>query len=320
MKPTLLVTSIVWLAASSASADRAYLVPLALRGGDVADEVAVEPAYAAIAAVLARQSVELVPGDALAAELRSCRDNDCAQRIARELGLRFVARMTAWSASETTPGRIVVTLVDAEGNVFSADCDAAAGSSSCARDGLEPAARAATETALAKLSAGPGPWIVVDGSPAQAHVSIDGAEVGRIPGRFRVEPGGHQIEVRAETYVAERREVHVSEGAGTEVTVRFELARDEGGGDAARWIALASGIAAGVGLATIGVATFAGGEACVAFGGDECLRYEHPDAAAGAAWLGGGAASLALGLLFFFVLDGGDPAVALAPLVPHATL
>lgn len=75
---------------------------------------------------------------------------------------------------------------------------------------VRSAVRAAFQEARSNQEDGAGPWLTLEGTPTGALVYVDNAEYGRIPFVKRhIEAGRHHIEVRADGYAVESRDIDV---------------------------------------------------------------------------------------------------------------
>jgi hypothetical protein len=293
------------LVPSLAHAERAYLFPMERRAGEqtLTPEVIGE-AHDGVRAGLQGADVSVLEEAFLEGDLATCLVDRCAEQIAVRLGVDFTVYLAIWPAQQGHQPEIVVGVASARGGTYVADCRVGADNESpCARTSYAEAARLATERAVAKYLRGPGPWIVVEGTPREAKVLIDGNEVGRLPDRFRVEPGDHHITLEHDGYETETHVVSVEPGPASEAVLTVELAP---GGRSALWtsLAIASWVGAGA-LVGLGIGTLASGTE-LERRGMWGLEERAPDGLAAAFFLGGAALSAGLGLLVWLLDAPGD--------------
>ena len=75
---------------------------------------------------------------------------------------------------------------------------------------VRAAVRTAFEAARQRQEEGAGPWLTVTGTPKGAIVYVDGSEYGRIPfAKRHLDPGFHRLEVHADGYAVEQRNLEV---------------------------------------------------------------------------------------------------------------
>jgi hypothetical protein len=284
-----------------ARADRAYLLPMERRAGEqtLTPEVIGE-AHDGVRSALQGAEVTVLEEALLQGELATCPVDRCSERIAAQLGVDFTVYLAIWPAQQGHRPEIVVGIASAGRGTYLAECRVGADSDSpCARTSYAEAARIATERAVAKYLQGPGPWIVVEGSPLEAKVLIDGAEVGRVPDRFRVEPGDHEVTLEHEGYEPETHTVSVQPGPASEAVLQVELSP---GDRSALWTTLAiTGWVGAAALAGLGIATLAGGSETERVG-MWGLEERSPSGLAAGLFFGGAALAAGLGLLIW-ILD-----------------
>jgi hypothetical protein len=294
-----------------ARADRAYLFPMERRAGEqtLTPEVIAE-AHDGVRSGLQTADVTVVEEALLEGELATCSVDRCAERIAATLGVEYSVYVAIWPAQEGHQPEIIVGVASAQNGTYVADCRVGADDDyPCARTTYAEAARLATERAVAKYLRGPGPWLVVEGSPQNAKVLIDGTEVGRVPDRFRVEPGDHEVTLELEGYESQTHTVTVEPGPSSEAELEVELSP---GGRSPLWTTLA--IASWVGAATlsgIAIGTLASGTTVERFGAFG-LEERGPDGVAAGAMFGGAVIAAGLGLLIWILDTPGDPPAATA--------
>ena len=146
--------------------------------------------------------------------------------------------------------------------------------------------------------------IIVESDPAGAKVYIDDKLRGTTPLKVKVAPGAHIVELRAEGYYPNRREVRAV--SAVEDTLRLGLIRRAKGSGTTRMVLGWSGIGAGLVAIGAGIAMLAiDGDAtdCVATArAGEVCKANRKTAVAGWLLVGGGAA-----------LAGGGAALLLWP-------
>jgi len=321
------------LAAAQAPERAAFLAP----GGDESVPVYFRSlAVQAVARQLQAEGLELIPRgrlrrDLRRAELLDCDRTDCADEVAEVAGVDFIAGVAVWAVegTATEPGSVAVSLVAPSGASFSGTAPVEAGD-------VEAAALRALAEAREKQALGPGPWLVVDGTPEGAIVVVDGTPVGVVPHRDAIAPGTHQVLVRLDGYESAERTLDVALEPNREY--RWEVALPAaGGGMAAGTGAAALGageppadddppedggggrstldtagpIVLGLGgLAAIGVGLYGAlaPEECtqLAADGDTCLVRENvPDPTGIAIWSAAGGAAVVGALLWWFLADTG---------------
>lgn len=332
------------LAPRPAAAESAALLP---PGGEArlpaADK---QRAVAALTAALQAERVRVVSPEQAArrlarSPLRECARVECAAELGRALAVEIVAGVALWPEPGGGPATsAVVTIVDAQGAAFDATAQVAGGD-------LAAAVTTAYAGARERQRRGAGPWLVVDGEPAGAVVSVDGTDEGVLPFRGRVTPGSHRVRVRLAGYRPYEESVLVHDGAGTEAALRVRLpatepevtpprqatkrvvprprttpARHDGGGRP-----IVGPVVLGVaGLAALGVAGYGllAPESCGRRGpsGACLLRENEANAAPIAVYGGAGLAAVAAAVLWFALSgpdgDGSDeptdaPVVTLGP-------
>lgn len=122
-------------------------------------------------------------------DLALCLEVDCAARLAREAGLDLVIVVAVWPAEADSAGSVAVTLVDASGTLYEADCEIGAA-------GVAEAATTALVAATRQRNLGQGTELRVTSAPRGALVVVDGTEVGITPFVAAFPPGDHRVEVR----------------------------------------------------------------------------------------------------------------------------
>lgn len=180
-------------------------------GGDGPEQMRNE-ARDLLATILAER-FEMVPMPRNAS-LRSCAHGSCMGRVRQIANAQFAVGLTIWTDAGE-PREVVVTVEEAEHRYH--------GTAQLEDRTLETALREAARQAIAKAQVGPGSYLLVDGTPAEAVVHIDGELRGGIPWRGSLSPGPHEVRVTAEGYREEQRTIDIPREANEELTLRLDL-------------------------------------------------------------------------------------------------
>lgn len=91
--------------------------------------------------------------------------------------------------------------------------------------GIERAVEEIVREANRMKERGPGPWLVVDGTPTDANLRLDGKELQQkaLPYEQRVEPGNHVITASRAGYVSEEYHLLVGDEPSTQAEVWVQL-------------------------------------------------------------------------------------------------
>lgn len=297
---------------ASASADRGYLFPMERRAGEqsLTPEVVAE-VHDGVRAGLEAADVTVLEEALLQGELATCAVDRCAERVAVALGVDFTVYLAIWPSLRGHEPEIVVSVATARNGTYIAECRVGAdGESPCARTSYAEAARLAAERAVAKYARGPGPWLVVRGTPEGARILVDGAEAGAVPDRIAASPGEHHVTIEHDGYETETHVVLVPDGAGGEAPLEVALVAGGGGLGGLGWLAIVSWVGAGA-LVGLGVGTLASGTEIERVG-TWGLEEHAPDGIAAAIFFGGGAVAAGIGFLLWVLDSPGGPAAGSA--------
>jgi hypothetical protein len=149
------------------------------------------------------------------ASLRGCAHGECVEAVRRAASVPYSIALTVWTEPDGRLREIVVTIEDAD-HRYQGSARADAG-------GVVAAVREATRQVVARMRIGPGPFLLVTGSPFQANVHVDSEFVGGVPWRGAVSPGRHELRVSADGHREHRQTVDVPANPGEEVTVQVDL-------------------------------------------------------------------------------------------------
>lgn len=247
---------------------------------------------------------------------RACTPSaECVTTVRALLGVDIVVGLVIWGSSEarSEPQTVHVDLFDGEARY--------AGQARVVR-GVDTAVRDALRMALQMLRAGPGPYLLVEGTYG-ATVELDGAAVGSIPLTVRAAPGEHELRVAKDGLAPQVLTVTVGDDPGrtTRVTVALQ---PEGPTEAdaprgvrrAAWaiptgvVALAGGLAAAIVVPVVS----AGQHGCASrfdlpgVMDQPCMTSRSFAVGPNVAWVVTGAvlAGVGIGLIAFGASDGGD--------------
>lgn len=169
---------------------------------------------ASVASGLQRGSFEVVT------EAVDCEDAKCWSQAATEAGAAYVLRTVVTTGDRAYD--VVVELFDGTTGER-----IALGEDGCEVCGVETARKivadqaATLRTKLDDLVSGP-PVVVIDSSPPEAIVQIDGETVGQTPVSRQVTAGKHVARVQKEGYVAVEREFLAVAGVQESLSLRLE--------------------------------------------------------------------------------------------------
>jgi hypothetical protein len=139
------------------------------------------------------------------------------------------AQLTIWrAATSERPGGVSVALTQPDGTRYSEGVVVSTGNEGA----LATAIAAATRGALERYRRGPGPWLELDGAPAGSSISVDGAPLGTVPGRYRVAGGLHHVVVSAAGYASYDATVTVPRNPDAYKQLEVDLAPATAAGDA----------------------------------------------------------------------------------------
>jgi hypothetical protein len=133
----------------------------------------------------------------LAPELRACSAADCAKSVKQVLGVDYVLAIKVFHMG--SGDSLSLALIDAAGSTYTGR------SSITASTSANQAAAQALWQALDAQRRGPGPWLLVQGEPSGAKVTVNGKPAGTLPrAQSTVQAGENTLEVSAEGYEPQR--------------------------------------------------------------------------------------------------------------------
>lgn len=131
-----------------------------------------------------------------------CLTPECSNEYRKLFDATFAVQLSLASRG-IRPAAVSVTLTEGPKAFFK-------GSAPVEGNDIRSAVRLAFEAARTHQEEGAGPWLSVIGTPEGALVYVDNSEYGRVPFTKRhIDPGSHQVEVRADDYRSETRYVDV---------------------------------------------------------------------------------------------------------------
>lgn len=182
--------------------------------------------------------------------------SSCAPKIARWLGVDFVASVVVWTeqSAQKRPQSVAVGLITPEGTSHN-------GAAAVHEGNLREATRQATLKALQERQAKELGWLEVTSEPKGASVELDGKVSGKTPYKRRVALGKHRLKVSLSGHESHTEEVNVQK-KGT-ASAHVTLTEGQEASSDWWWKYGAPITLAGVGLAGLlvlgGVALFATG-------------------------------------------------------------
>lgn len=162
------------------------------------------------------QVVGLVEALALAVPTPGpCNNNTCALAYAEAAQVETALQLSIFLSS--TGVTFSLALVQPPGDAFVHHGTMA--------DPYHPAQvlTAAADDIVAQRARGPGPWLVVKGTPIDAAVRLDGQVIGVVPLRRRISGGEHVLVVSADGFADHNDTVWIDSDAGATKEVQVEL-------------------------------------------------------------------------------------------------
>ena len=277
-----LVSLVSWLAPCAALASAVVVVPLQADPGIAREQV--EEATAELVRLLRVEGFNVVsPGQAepiAETERRTggfpedmspehCPTPECAGAFRKLFDATFAVQLSLFREGRGAGG-VTVALTDADQVVYHANARVHGGD-------IAAAVRQALKTARAKQADGEGPWLSVRGKPRGALVYVDGLEYGRVPfEKRRIQPGLHRLEVRADRYRGEERELEIPSRIDHVELLELDLSRGRRGpGRLSRgWDWVVGGALFMVGAAHLSLGVYQQLRAgdCATYEGDVCVR------------------------------------------------
>ena len=195
----------------------------------------------AVSSALEAEGLQVRRDAEIPEELEDCGDGSCVATLLTITQTELAAGITIWARPDanTEPGELVVGLIDEDGVSYN-------GTANVGEGGLSAAATDAVHQAHARLIVGPGPFLLVNGTPFGASVFIDDELMGGLPWNGRVEPGQHEVRVERQGFTTQTHTVQIPDDVTANETLEVTLVSSGGtasGGGIAEW-ALPTGIAA----------------------------------------------------------------------------
>jgi len=243
-----------------------------------------------------------------------CSNNTCALAYAQAAQVDAALQLSMFAHSTLT---FSLALVQPPGDAFVHHGTLA--------DPYHPAAVIATaaDDLLVQHARGPGPWLIVKGSPLDAAVRLDGEVIGVLPLRKRIAGGEHVLVVSANAHADHNDTVWIDNVAGAVKEVHVELKPVEEARPIttrafqrhwADWVVGGALGAGGIAYAGLGLTHYTESSDCLDSSNGVCVRRAKPGALA-ATQLGVGLAAAAAGGLIVWRAPFGRRQSHVAPTV-----